>query len=144
MRARIARASWLALAAALLLPVGCSAATKCEPWTVRSVLPGAPGEESGSELLFQDERISVHRALVQAALALHVHEGREETVYVIAGEGRMQVESTWLELSPGTLIHVPRGVAHAVEARTPLSALTIFSPPFDGQDRRFLAAKPRP
>ena len=77
--------------------------------------------------------------LVSGSIAPHVHDRHEETVYVIAGEGRMVVGDQEIALAPGALVHVPRGVAHAVEATFPLTALSIFAPPFDGKDRRFLA-----
>ncbi len=135
----------LALMAGLiaLALAGCASAIRCEPPC--SMVPGdlrvAPGgseEPSASELLFACPSLSAHRAFVRDAVPAHVHDDHEETVYVIAGEGRMRLGDSWLELGPGALVHVPRGCPHAVEARTPLTALSIFTPPFDGEDRRFI------
>ena len=105
---------------------------------VVTVASGTSEKPFVSELLFASSELSAHRALVSSSMPLHVHERHAETVLVIAGEGRMTVGEQEIPIGPGVLVHVPRGVAHAVEARSPLTALSIFTPPFDGEDRRFL------
>lgn len=43
---------------------------------------------------------------------LHYHEHTDEIYYVIAGQGRMRLDDTELELHEGVVVYVPRGVKH--------------------------------
>ena len=43
---------------------------------------------------------------------------------------------------PGTVVHVPRGTVHAVDTYLPTTVLSIFSPPFDGEDRVYVLEAP--
>ncbi len=96
----------------------------------------SPGEFS-SELLFATAEQSFHRASARGRLAAHLHEKHAETVYVLEGHGRMLLGETWIDLGPGSLVHVPVGTLHALHPQTPMTALSIFAPPFDGKDRIF-------
>lgn len=43
---------------------------------------------------------------------LHYHERTDEIYHVIAGQGRMRLDDEEIELSPGIVVYVPRGVKH--------------------------------
>src|SRR6185295_19759658 len=43
---------------------------------------------------------------------LHYHQRTDEIYYVIDGQGRMQLDDEEIELSPGVVVYVPRGVKH--------------------------------
>jgi mannose-6-phosphate isomerase-like protein (cupin superfamily) len=43
---------------------------------------------------------------------LHYHERTDEIYHVIAGAGRMQLDDEEIELHPGVVVYVPRGVKH--------------------------------
>lgn len=43
---------------------------------------------------------------------LHYHERTDEIYYVIDGRGRMRLDGKEIELSPGVVVYVPRGVKH--------------------------------
>jgi mannose-6-phosphate isomerase-like protein (cupin superfamily) len=43
---------------------------------------------------------------------LHYHQRTDELYYVIAGHGRMRLDDDEIELRPGAVVYVPRGVRH--------------------------------
>lgn len=43
---------------------------------------------------------------------LHYHERTDEIYYVLAGNGKMSLDDTEMELSEGVMVYVPRGVKH--------------------------------
>jgi mannose-6-phosphate isomerase-like protein (cupin superfamily) len=67
----------------------------------------------------------VHYVEIEDA-KLHYHERTDEFYYVIAGRGTMTLDSEEIELHPGVVVYVPRGVTH--KARGRLTVLTICIP----------------
>ena len=61
----------------------------------------------------------------------HVHQHEEETVYCIAGRGRIVTSAATAELEPGVVVFIPTGTFHATESDgpEPLELLCLFSPP---------------
>jgi mannose-6-phosphate isomerase-like protein (cupin superfamily) len=57
---------------------------------------------------------------------LHYHEHTDEIYHVIRGQGRMRLEDEEIELSPGVVVYVPRGVKH--KAWGNLEVLVICMP----------------
>ena len=43
---------------------------------------------------------------------LHYHERTDEIYYILAGQGRMQLDDAEVELHEGVTVYVPRGVKH--------------------------------
>src|SRR6266849_1115570 len=43
---------------------------------------------------------------------LHYHARTDEIYYIIDGHGRMRLDSDEIELRPGVVVYVPRGVKH--------------------------------
>ncbi len=43
---------------------------------------------------------------------LHYHERTDEIYYVIDGRGQMRLDDEVIELHPGVVVYVPRGVKH--------------------------------
>ena len=43
---------------------------------------------------------------------LHYHQRTDEIYYVIDGQGWMRLDGEEIELSPGVVVYVPRGVKH--------------------------------
>lgn len=58
---------------------------------------------------------------------LHYHERTDEFYYVIDGRGTMTLDDEEVELRPGLVVYVPRGVRH--KARGDLKVLTVCIPP---------------
>lgn len=57
---------------------------------------------------------------------LHYHQRTDEIYYVIDGQGRMRLDEEEIELSPGVVVYVPRGVKH--KAWGQLKVLVICIP----------------
>ncbi|MBI4617217.1 MAG: cupin domain-containing protein [Planctomycetes bacterium] len=108
-------------------------------------LAGEPipeGEAFSVHTIFSAPALSAHLTRIRAgaALAPHFHESHDETVYVLSGSGDMRIEDTTWRVEPGTVIHIPRGTVHSVEADEggELRGYAIFTPAFDGRDRQFV------
>ena len=58
---------------------------------------------------------------------LHYHERTDEFYYVIDGRGTLTLDDEEVELHPGVVVYIPRGVRH--KARGNLTILTVCIPP---------------
>jgi mannose-6-phosphate isomerase-like protein (cupin superfamily) len=58
---------------------------------------------------------------------LHYHEHTDEFYYVIDGQGTMVLDDEEIELLPGVVVYVPRGVKHKAVGR--LTVLLVCVPP---------------
>jgi mannose-6-phosphate isomerase-like protein (cupin superfamily) len=67
----------------------------------------------------------VHHVEIDDA-KLHYHERTDEFYYVITGRGTMVLDGEEIELHPGVVVYIPRGVKH--KARGKLTVLTICIP----------------
>ena len=67
----------------------------------------------------------VHHVEIQDA-KLHYHAHTDEIYHVIAGNGTMVLDDEEIELHPGVVVYVPRGVKH--KAIGQLTVLTICIP----------------
>jgi mannose-6-phosphate isomerase-like protein (cupin superfamily) len=67
----------------------------------------------------------VHHVQIQDA-RLHYHERTDEFYYVISGKGSMVLDDDEVELHPGVVVYVPRGVRH--KARGELTVLVVCVP----------------
>jgi mannose-6-phosphate isomerase-like protein (cupin superfamily) len=67
----------------------------------------------------------VHHVEIQDA-KLHFHEKTDEFYYVISGQGEMILDDEKIELHPGVVVYVPRGVKHKAVGK--LTVLTVCIP----------------
>jgi quercetin dioxygenase-like cupin family protein len=65
--------------------------------------------------------------------ASHVHDGTEEALYVLQGEGRVTVEAIVHEVSPGKAVFIPAGAEHRYESGGPGALVLVgaMAPPVD-------------
>jgi mannose-6-phosphate isomerase-like protein (cupin superfamily) len=68
----------------------------------------------------------VHHVKIKDA-KLHYHERTDEIYHVIDGRGAMLLDGEEVELRPGVVVYVPRGVRH--KAIGDLTVLVICIPP---------------
>jgi hypothetical protein len=66
---------------------------------------------------------------LREALAEHVHEGLDEIIYVVAGEGVVRIGDEVTNLRPGVVMMLPNGSRHAFERRgkNPLVLVSTFA-----------------
>ena len=67
----------------------------------------------------------VHHVEIRDA-KLHYHERTDEFYYVISGRGSMVLDDEEVELHPGVVVYIPRGVKH--KAKGDVTVLTVCIP----------------
>src|SRR5579884_541763 len=67
----------------------------------------------------------IHQVEIHDA-KLHYHERTDEFYYIIAGHGTMVLDDEEIEVHPGVVVYVPRGVKH--KAKGELTVLTVCVP----------------
>jgi quercetin dioxygenase-like cupin family protein len=82
------------------------------------------GDTGGAFALMEDNLTA------EFALGLHLHRQHAETFYVLEGAIDFYLDGDWLTAGPGTTVHIPPGVPHAVVAGggRPAKTLMIFQP----------------
>ena len=83
---------------------------------------------------------SFHFVRLKRAEAPHVHDRHDLTVFIFSGTSTVHFKDRTVSMGPGDLIEIPRGVWHWAEnlGKDTTQAYAIFTPPFDGKDRRIV------
>lgn len=92
------------------------------------------------ETLAEDSLSSAFIIWVKKIVALHLHQYHSEHVIILEGEAQMRVGDDTLQIKPGDHLFLPKGTPHAVwvTSSSPLKAISIQSPRFEGKDRVLL------
>ena len=104
-------------------------------------------EERGKDLVVRNLRrtqeASFHLIRLRTAEPPHVHDRHDLTVFMLTGAGLIHLAGRVEQVGPGDVIEIPRGVEHWAENRDPQASevYAVFTPPFDGKDRRLVRAK---
>lgn len=78
-------------------------------------------------LIEEKDRAAAEVLLVEIRDAkLHYHERTDEFYYVIDGQGTMTLDGTEIDLHPGVVVYVPRGVRHKASGK--LTVLVVCVP----------------
>lgn len=121
---------------------------RVEPWRedppVRDVdafvrdHPLAAGQKMRMDEVSRDATASVHILQLRGEVAPNVHDHHEEMVFLWRGAGRLRFGDETTPMKAGSLARIPRGVVHGfvAEGEEPAVAVIVFTPPFDGKDRR--------
>lgn len=93
--------------------------------------------------LERNEHMSSHLVRIQGKEPPHVHDHHDMVVTVISGSSVLHLADTNLTLHPGDIIMLSKGEFHWVEniGEDASVAHVVFSPPFDGKDRRIVDPK---
>ena len=98
------------------------------------------GPEDGSQALSHlikadpqlgSNRIAMGKQMLKAGrgIALHIHEGEDEILYVESGKGVGVVGNQQKEIFPGSMIYVPQGAWHGIRSTEEMKVIWIVSPP---------------
>ena len=100
-------------------------------------------QEIAVKTLRKTESASYHVIRLSGAEKPHTHDRSDLSVFVLRGAVRMHLADRVIDVGPGDVIDIPRGVVHWAEnvAGGASEAYAVFAPPFDGKDRRFVGAK---
>ena len=101
-------------------------------------LPKTPSPEMNARLLVSTDSGTV--GIQSGNVAKHMHPKTDEMQYIIEGSGAMWLGNERREFKPGTLIIIPKGVAHAgtIVTSGPVKAIAIKLPPQPAGDTVFL------
>lgn len=88
--------------------------------------------------LYRDGHVSTHLIRLQGKEFPHYHDRHDLTVTLLSGTGTMHFQERSLGLKPGDVVFIPQGTWHWAENTNPEAGVVfaVFSPPFDGKDRR--------
>jgi quercetin dioxygenase-like cupin family protein len=102
----------------------------------------APGENIKVAHLGRSASASQHVVQIRDRETLHVHKLHDATVTMARGRGYLNMGQRRIELSPGDVVHIPRGVAHQYvnSGSEPTVAVVVYAPPFDGKDTHPVSA----
>ena len=86
--------------------------------------------------------VSVYMVTTSAAhpFPRTLHKKAEEVIHVLAGRGRVVIDEESFPVTAGSLVFVPPGAVHHIEAEDgELTALAVLSPPvYQGEDLYFV------
>src|ERR1041385_1298084 len=90
--------------------------------------------------LRQTDAASYHVVRLLRAEKPHVHDRSDLSVFVLSGAVNMHFADRVVPVGPGDVVAVPQGAAHWAEnvSPEPSFAYVVFTPAFDGKDRRFV------
>ena len=88
------------------------------------------------EELSRGESASAHIVQIRKQEPLHLHESHDVTAILLKGNGVLWIGDRKLELKPGSIVTIPRGVPHSFtnQSQQPAVAYAVFNPAFDGKD----------
>ncbi len=94
-----------------------------------SDLPTSPNPEMNVKWLVTTDNATI--ALSSGNVGKHIHPKTDEIQYIVEGSGAMWLGAERKEFKPGTLIIIPKGVAHGgtIVTSGPVKALSIKIPP---------------
>lgn len=144
----------IALLACALVIVGCSS-TPPVRGRVITTLPDpinplwTPAEQEKAiavRRLRSTAETSVSLIRLLKAEQPHIHKDHDLVVVMLAGSARLHLGNRSVEVHPGDVMEIPRGVVHWAENIGPGASevYAIFSPPYDGLDNLPVPPVPLP
>ena len=81
---------------------------------------------------------------IEEGVKHHFHFTHTENIYVIEGEGLMTLGTKEFHVAPGSYVMIPKGTVHHVVAEKPMRVLSIQTPQWVMDDRKFVDPIRRP
>lgn len=127
----------------LSLAVYCTASAQHIPALPDKKAP-ADWENVSVEKIADDSLCTSFLIWVKGGVKHHFHSTHTECIYVLEGEGQMELGEEIFTVKPGDYIVVPKGKVHAVTAKIPMKVLSIQTPQWKEDDRKFVPPIRRP
>lgn len=100
-----------------LLAASTVLAGEAEVFDVGKELAGAgQGRRAASLGLVRRPEYTVNAVAVNDEIPAHRHEDGNHVLYIIGGRGTAIVDGAPVALTPGLLVHIPKGVVHSIKA----------------------------
>lgn len=98
--------------------------------------PLSAAQELSIQEISRGDSGSSHIVQIRTQEPLHVHPNHDLLVILLKGRGTLTLGSRRLELKPGAVVSIPRGLPHGFENKgsDPAVAYATFFPAFDGAD----------
>jgi quercetin dioxygenase-like cupin family protein len=106
-----------ALAAGMTLTASTACAEEAQVFDFGKELSGAgQGRRAVSLALVKRPEYTVNAVAVNDEIPTHRHEDGSHVLYIVSGRGTASVEGKPVELKPGVIVHIPKGVTHSIKA----------------------------
>src|SRR4030081_144976 len=79
-------------------------------WSKAHQFGKSPSADPGGSFALMEDNLKP-----EFALGLHLHRQHAETFYILDGAVHFWIDGDWMTAAPGTCIHIPPGVQHAVD-----------------------------
>ncbi len=99
--------------------------------------PIGPGEELRITKLVESHEMSGLLVQVRGSLPPHFHKLTQEVIYMLHGEGLLQVGADRIPIKTGAVVRIPAGTVHTFTNTGPAPAVffVVTTPRWDEQDR---------
>lgn len=98
--------------------------------------PMSAVQQIAEQEISRGEGGSSHIIQLRAGHPMHVHQRHDLVAILLQGRGTLTLDSRRLELRPGAIVSIPRGVPHAFQTKGPDPAVVYvtYFPAYDGVD----------
>ncbi|MBL7943322.1 MAG: cupin domain-containing protein [Flavobacteriales bacterium] len=131
----------LAIVANLLITSVCCAQRVAD-------LPSRPAkgevENVYIEKIADDSLATAFEIWIQGGVKYHFHEHHTECVYILQGDGEMVLGEETMHVKAGDFVMIPKGTPHSVMAINRMKVLSVQTPQWTTEDRKFIEPVRRP
>jgi quercetin dioxygenase-like cupin family protein len=106
--------------------------------------PTKEAENVAVEQLATDSLCTSFMIWIKGGVKHHFHQNHTECIYIIEGSGEMTLADSTFTVNAGDFVQIPKGVVHAVTATKPMKVLSIQTPQWIVEDRKFISPIRRP
>ena len=64
----------------------------------------------------------------------HHHERTTEVYSILEGTGKVELDGTWHDVRPGSVVYIPAGTRHRLISDGGIKTVVVAVPPFDVKD----------
>ena len=98
--------------------------------------PMSAVQQIADQEISRGEGGSTHIIQLRTGHPMHVHQQHDLIAILLQGRGTLTLDSRRLELKPGAIVSIPRGVPHAFQTKgsEPAVAYVTYFPSYDGID----------
>jgi len=93
-----------------------------------------------SRVIAHDSLSSSFVIFIKKEVKKHKHVTHTENVYILDGEGEMNLGDKTFKVKKGDFIFIPMNTVHSIKGTSsiPLKVVSVQSPYFDGKDRTWI------
>ena len=106
--------------------------------------PSKEAENVAVEQLASDSLCTSFMIWIKGGVKHHFHQSHTECIYILEGSGEMTLADSTFTVNAGDFVQIPKGVVHAVTATKPMKVLSIQTPQWIVEDRKFISPIRRP